>query len=268
VTEAIAIDGMTNAEYHARPELSASGLTCAINQSLLHYWSQYESPEDQRQERTETPAMAFGTAFHTAILEPKRWRETYIADPGPGSRKKADIAAHAEWVASLPEGAVRIKPETRSQIDAMRGAVMASPFVEDMLAAAEAIEQSLFWEEDGIACRARPDLRTRNVLIDFKTSADASPYGFRRSAAKLRYDVQMAHYASGVEAITERPVQKCVWVVAEKKPPFAVGIYTIDADWLDSALTRREAMMQDIAKARRTGQWAGYGCRTLSDPGW
>jgi hypothetical protein len=67
----------------------------------------------------------------------------------------------------------------------------------------------VFWvdKETGVYCKARPDhvhpIDARTVqLLDLKSTADESPQGFGRAAARLGYHRQAVHYTAGFEAAT------------------------------------------------------------------
>lgn len=61
---------MTNAEYHALQAIGHSSIVKAMR-SPAHLREALDNPKQP------TPAMELGTAIHTAILEPKIFREEY-----------------------------------------------------------------------------------------------------------------------------------------------------------------------------------------------
>lgn len=82
----------------------------------------------------------------------------------------------------------------------------------------------------GVYCRIRPDfLRIDDgMIVDLKTSIDASAKGFRSSIQKFGYSFQAAMYSAGFEAITGEPLQHFLFAVVEKSPPFAAAVYRLD----------------------------------------
>jgi exodeoxyribonuclease VIII len=80
-------------------------------------------------------------------------------------------------------------------------AVNAHPAASQLLAGAER-ELSLFWTDARyhVPCKARYDARNHGLVMDLKTTQDASPEGFARQAANLLYHCQAAHYFSGEHA--------------------------------------------------------------------
>ena len=72
---------MTEQEYRQHPAISNSDLTL-INKSVEHYQYNKLNP------KAPTPAMKFGTAFHCYVLEPQKFKKTYVTLPAgikPGS---------------------------------------------------------------------------------------------------------------------------------------------------------------------------------------
>ena len=86
----------------------------------------------------------------------------------------------------------------------------------------------------GILCRCRPDFwREDDIIVDVKTTEDASPEEFSRSLAKWRYHVQAPFYMDGIELATGRRPKGFVFLVVEKKPPYAVAAYTLDPESIE-----------------------------------
>ncbi|MDX5979577.1 PD-(D/E)XK nuclease-like domain-containing protein [Vreelandella alkaliphila] len=65
-------EGLTNAEYHAGPGVSKSGLDLVDKNPAT-----YRYVKDTPEERTETPDMRIGSALHAAVLEPELFVTEY-----------------------------------------------------------------------------------------------------------------------------------------------------------------------------------------------
>ena len=78
----------------------------------------------------------------------------------------------------------------------------------------------------GLQCKCRPDWISADggILVDLKTTEDASPREFQRSIAKWRYHVQAGWYMAGIEAAYGTRPSGFIFIAVEKKPPFAVGV--------------------------------------------
>ena len=103
-----------DAVYHSGPGYSRSNLVKCIR-SLEHAEVKVE----------DTPALLFGRAFHTAVLEPEIFFKEYVRMPKFG-RKKADLEAKEKF---LQENAGKniLKEEEIELIDILRVKIGAHP---------------------------------------------------------------------------------------------------------------------------------------------
>jgi hypothetical protein len=154
----------------------------------------------------------------------------------------------------------------------MRASVAAHPIAGKMLRGGVA-EVTLRWDDDdtGIKCKARADyyVEARAACFDLKTTEDARPDSFARSVAKYRYHVQHAFYASGFAAIG-KPLRHFVFVAIEKKPPYAIGLYVLDADAIERGDRDARANLTTLADCIERGEFPAYSpsIETLSLPRW
>lgn len=81
---------------------------------------------------------------------------------------------------------------------------------------------SIFWQDadTGIDCRCRPDyIHSSGIIVDLKSTLDASPAAFAKSCANSRYHVQDAFYSEGFyQAAGEWP-RGFVFIAVEKPRP-------------------------------------------------
>lgn len=190
-------------------------------------------------------------------------------------------AFRAEWDAKH-EGAQVLPADDWARLHAMREAVMAHPAARALLTGAPGrAEMSVYWVDavTGELCRCRPDWwRADGVLVDLKTTEDASPEGFAKSLVNWRYHVQAPYYVDGTAAAWdaghapqgwERP-KAFAFIAVEKKAPHGVGVYVLDQE--SDALGRIEyrADLSRLAECKRTGVWPGYGdaIQPLGVPQW
>lgn len=179
----------------------------------------------------------------------------------------------AEWE-KVNEHRTILNPEQWKTIHAMRDALMAHPAANALLTGIKGkAEKSVYWIDatTGVLCRCRPDWwRDDNLIVDLKTTEDASPEGFARSIAKFRYDVQDAFYTDGVQQATGKRPKAFVFIAVEKKPPYGVGVYVLDAETKDLGRAQYQHDLRVYAECVRSGVWPGYGdkIQTISLPGW
>lgn len=257
---------MTNAEYHAHPAVSKSDLDL-VNRSPLHYKSAKQSGKEQ------TEAMLFGSVVHKLVLEPETFAAEYAVAPKCDRRTKEGKQAWKEFTDSIADETV-ITEELHKEAQNVANAVLANPIVKKILTGGQA-EQSFFWtdEETGVECKCRPDylIREKGLVIDLKTTENASPERFMKSAYDYRYHVQAWWYLHGLSQYGVA-ARNFVFIAVEKKPPYAVCVYAADDLMLE--LGKREALenLQTYAECKKSGIWHGYEkepeIHSLSLPDW
>ncbi len=92
-------------------------------------------------------------------------------------------------------------------------------------------EESFFWQdpETGLACKCRPDyLRTDRILLDIKTTENASLEEFSRTLLKYNYHLSAAHYLDGVSAVTGQHCETFLIIACEKSAPYCVQVFEVD----------------------------------------
>lgn len=167
-----------------------------------------------------------------------------------------------------------LSQETWDQLHAMKAAVMAHPAARALLTGKPGkAEQSVYWVDQvtGQLCRCRPDFwRADNVLVDVKTTDDASLEGFGKSISNWRYDVQAAFYCDGVKAATGNDVRAFVFLAVEKRPPYAVACYMLTPEDVELGRLQYRRDLAVYAQCQQSGQWPGYGdkIQTATLPAW
>ena len=243
---------LTNAQYHASPAISKSGLDLIRKAPALYAYRRW-NPQEQ------TPAMRLGTLTHTVVLEPEVFARSVIVRPkGIDRRTSAGKLAWAEFEVQA-EGREIITAEEMSKLCEIQQAVHNHPAAAKALAGSPVIEQSIFWDADGIACRCRPDAVTeRGVIVDLKTTSDASPEGFARSIASYRYHVQAAFYSDGYRAAFGEPPRGFVFIAVETEPPYLVAVYVASMTMTSRGRFDYREDLDTFRRCQETGTWPGY----------
>jgi len=257
-------------DYLKVDALSATGLK-QLARSPWHYRN--------RVDIDPTPAMLRGTLAHCAVLEPEAMAQRYVVLPEDAPRKPT----RAQWEAKKPSAESlaamdwwrQFKDESAGRdlvsfadyalCQAQLAAIAAQPELAELLRAGRG-EVSIFWidEATGIYCKARPDwLPTANGQsirpLDLKTCTDESPNGFGRAAARLRYDLQDAHYTAGIEAVTGMSVDAFVFGAVSSKPPILAVPYILTDEVRDHGRDERRELMDRLAWCIRENKWPAYG---------
>ena len=133
-------------------------------------------------------------------------------------------------------------------------------------------------DETGLRCKGLVDWISDHhpgVLFDLKTTRDASPDGFGKSAWNFSYHTQDQFYRMGVEVMTGTAPVGFVFVAVEKpnKPedtPLPPQLYELGNLFTESAERKIREWLNRVQGAQLTDQWPCYetGLKTLQHPSW
>lgn len=244
---------MTDRDYRAAPAISRSEL-----------WKLRESPEKFKwaMEHPEppTPALIFGQVFHKLALEPLTFGDEFAVAPNIDRRTKDGKAAWAEFTAAA-DGKIVIDQQMFDKASEMVCALYRAPFVKKLLDGAH--ELPLFWTDEmtGEDCKARLDVLSevdgQPIIVDLKTTADASTDGFMRSAVKYGYDFQAAMYSEGYEKnYGKKPL--FVFIAIEKEAPYSVNILQADEAFVSHGYDVFRELIGVYHYCKQTDNWYGF----------
>jgi exodeoxyribonuclease VIII len=262
---------MENAAYHAHPAVSKSHLDL-IARSPLHYWARYLDPNRVAPE--PSPQMRLGTALHTHVLELSRWDEEIAVAPSDINRRTKE--GREQWAAfeASSVGKTVITADDAAQVMAMGRAVLRHPAAAMLLGLPGKAETTHMWTDasTGLECKCRPDWLTDDgsIVVDVKTTKDASPRGFKQSIANFSYQKQTAWYLHGLQQATGRRPDQFIFICVESTAPYACAVYAADAEMIERG---HDQAMRDLAKlavCKAADHWPSYSdqIETISLPGW
>ena len=260
--------GISNADYHSHPAISKSDLDLA-HKSAQHLYDKLHGPP-----RESTPTFDFGTMFHAAVLPGESLDDIATRTPVDyNGRTKAgkELASRAK-----EEGKLILNSKDAASIDQMLANVMKHPFAGGLLNGEfkGKSEQSFFAVDPatGLEIKARPDfiLDDHSVIIDIKTTMDASFKGFQKSFVNFRYHVQAAWYLWVVELATGKRPDAFCFVAVEKQRPYGVGVYVADDNSIQLGIEQAKEDLANIAKWKKEDFWPGYSDRAelMTLPPW
>ena len=246
---------MNNTEYHADTSaISASGLKL-FARSPAHYYAAYLDPN--RIERSPTPAMRIGTATHCAILEPERFSAEYIALPEDLDRRtKEGKQAYSELIAT---GAELLTSDDMAMVMNMACAFRDNKISRALFDRPHSVEQSIYATINGVSCKGRPDFITADGLLvmDVKTTKDASPEAFGKSAWNLGYHIQAAFYRRVIGAATGT-TPDFIFGCVESEAPHLVAYYSVPQHLLEYADGIIDTLLERYAECLAADMWPGY----------
>ena len=261
------VHGLPNEDYHRGPGLSSSGLK-ALRKSPWHYHAihQLERPAWYADEfdADTTGALFAGTLCHCAALEPQEFDKRYVVGP-EGVNKNTK-----EWKAFVAAQAPRtvISAKQHAIAHGQAAALRAVPAVAEILDGGE-FETSAYWRDPstGVLCRCRPDCMNRTfgtpespavMLLDAKTTTDASQPAIRNSVARYGYHFQAEWYSRGIAQTTGLPVAGFVFAFVESAYPFACRVVELDPESYEVARRENRELLELYARCERIGAWPGY----------
>lgn len=262
--------GLSNKAYHALKAVSPSQIK-VLGRSPLHYHDQFLA--EDREKREPTDAMKLGTALHTAVLEPELWAATVAVPPHTFDRRTKAGRELAHVFEAESAGKVVISPEDADLVRRMADAVRQHPAAGFLLELPGRREASYTWTDPGtgLACKCRPDWHSEDgrIVVDVKTTRDASRAEFAKSIANLDYHVQAAWNQDALGA------EQFLTIAVENVRPFAVAVYPASGAMILAGQRRIEAAMALLAQCwaeyGADRPWPGYGDllqQPIELPGW
>lgn len=234
------------------------------SRSLAHCYAKYFSPT---RKKTVTRAMEIGTCVHTMTLEPHAQHQVFTVVPDGVDRRTKDGKA---FFADIEDaGLIAIKANEFDLIKSISESVLNNKKARELISHQCAlIEQSFFYkcQLHGLTLKARPDVFIKpccqypnGAIIDLKTTIDASPDGFERSAYNLGYHIQAGWYAYVLSsALGLKELPDFYFIAVEKEEPFACTVMLASDDFVNSGLKKALSLYDEVAIAVRDNCWPAY----------
>lgn len=257
------IKGIPNEEYHRSSGFSRSTAWNVITGSPARV------DYDRNHPTKPTSALILGNGFHSATLEPHLFEKEFEVKPGQIDGKSPLTKHYKEKFASMQEKDESITWLSRSDFEMvsdMADSANSNPWFRSMMDSGKFIvEGTGYFDCEGVKCKVRPDLYDpeSGLIIDLKSTQDASEQGFRSSVRKFGYHFQTFWYMEGLRRLGHH-VSDFVFVAVEKAPPYLVGIYRINPE----EVARQERQMiracQIWANCTATETFPGYSTEVVT----
>ncbi len=229
---------MTNEAYHQRDEISCSQIKTILK-------NPYEFLAKVKREPSK--AMDFGSCVHKLVLEPDEFNNEFAIMPDIDKRTKEGKELYAQFM-TQHEGKTLLNNEDfeRARWCSQIALEIAGTFFKNGKA-----EQSYFGELDGVPVRCRPDyyIEDKGIIIDVKTTADASKDGFTKSVANFGYHIQNAFYIDTMRSLGLK-AEKFMFVAIETKEPFMIGLYELDETSIEHGRSQYKKALELISSGK------------------
>lgn len=241
---------MPEAEYHAHPALSSTGVKKILELPALFKHEILDGNRDHK------AAFDFGSAVHAKVLGVGWGVKELDYD---NYRTKAAQTARDE---ARAEGLIPMLKHELEPVVACAESVLANPMAKALLELEGAPEVTVLAhdEESGVDLRCRFDYFPKDhaAVVDLKTTAGkASPRGFAKSVASLKYHVSEAHYLDTLKLATGQD-RRMVFIAVEKEPPYLVAVHQVSADFLEAGRVEARRARNIFRRCMDTGEWPGY----------
>tara|TARA_S200002703_G_C3793894_1_gene245090 strand:+ start:1171 stop:2154 length:984 start_codon:yes stop_codon:yes gene_type:complete len=250
---------------------------------------------DNREKRNSAPALTFGRAFHSYVLEPEEFNEEYVVEDNclydeilqqaqkeqieqkrkPSEKFSKNLSAWKKFVKDVEfEGKELLPESTMLQIEAMTRSINNSNFAVDLKCVE--IFNSLNYEAEisvfndlidlsgkPIPCKARLDYvdslanNGDGLIVDLKSIAEWSP-GY--SIDRFKWYRQMAFYKDiAIAAGLVSDNCKTGWIFCEKSAPFEAHFHEAEDCLIEAGRIEYKYLLHRIRDCAEQGKWAGHG---------
>jgi hypothetical protein len=226
-----------------------------ISNSMLNHIS--VSPEyfrfRQDNPQPATAPMKLGSAIHMNVLQPAEFHKNYAVSPKFDKRTKKGKEDFAEFSKNNMFKNV-ISESDFELIEQITLKTMRDTIVNRLLVSGEA-EKIIAWENEhyNLNCKGMLDYYRDGMIIDLKTTQDASYNGFMRSVKKYKYHKQAAFYMDAVKAY------RFIIVAIEKTPPFSLNIFELGDDMIDEGRDMYNHELEVYKYCEENDYWPGAG---------
>ena len=239
--------------YHSGIDsISSSGVKMLVNKTPAHFHQRYAEGAPEAVSRP----LVFGSVFHAFVLEGEAvCRSLYGTAPAhPGTAK------YAAWLSNEECLYGGLKEEDWAEIQLMQAGMLANEEIKALLDMPAIIEQRFDWtdKEYDVQCKIKPDFLARDgsVMLDIKTTADATNYGIHTAVRRYDYDLSAAMYLRAIEAI-EGITPRWGWIFIEKGTRLPRLVWASD-ETIETGSAKLERGLSIYSECMKSGKWPGY----------
>lgn len=255
--------------YHNSPQytyvMTSSGLK-QMARSAAHWHEMRTSPPTD-----PTPALHFGSAFHGYMLD-SQTIETIDSKVDLMIEneiiKKADAALtfpkllETEKLLGPKSETLLVSTDDYNHLSGMKQVLLGNEIAEKLVNHPGAIyERSGFFVDPDyeLIGSIKPDIRIPElgIIVDLKTTIDASQWAFPRSVRRYKCDWQAWWYLRGANALSHTYYDTFIIIAIEKVPPYGINIFQI-INGLYYADMQVRPLLEDFEISLAADMWPRY----------
>jgi len=250
-------------DYHASSALSRSKLL-ELRKSPLHFWHKFIKNNNSFQQPTDS--MEFGSALHCYLLEPYHFNYRYFLCDKIDKR----TTAGKEYLQSILQEANGRKLLEKTNFDKIKSIsdCLEKNSIFTKFFHGGKVEKSIYWADKStqLNCKVRPDILHNNMVVDLKTTADASFRSFQSSTFKYGYHIQAAMIKEAIKNVLNIDINDFIFIAIEKEEPFAHCVYILDDKALQQGLMEFRELLSRYKECFYKNEWPGYETTFLTLP--
>jgi len=246
-------------DYYANRALSHSKLSCLAENPMEFKMRYVDDPPTLPPK--ESDAFAMGHAVHCLALEPEKFDERFAVAPKVDRRTTAGKVAWAEYLEDSKDKAILDEQDYADAIACVQALNNHADFA-TIMQQPRRVEVPFEFELFGHPFKAKPDaiIDSMKLIIDIKTTDDASPHRWQWSAVDYGYHRQAWIYKKAIEAACGAEYRFIFAVVEKPKPstrgiPPTVALYEIDADAIGMGYQDARDLVAEYENRLETNNW-------------
>lgn len=259
------VEDLEDEDYHAiNTAVGSSGLRLMLKSPDAFHWGFFGGNFTE-----PTPSMKFGKLVHLAVLEGPKFEKRYVVMPEfTGFTGKGELTTNSNckevkekrkaWIDEQDPQAIITTQDERDKIVGIIGKIIKHKD-SGMLFGDGKPEMSGFYvdPETGIMCKFRNDFMSNNgrILTDLKTAKSSEFRLFGSNAFRMRYDIQLFMYATGVKQITGHFPDILALMAVEPTGNYESAIYTFEVSDLLKAESDYRRALRRIKHCIDTNDW-------------
>jgi exodeoxyribonuclease VIII len=246
-------------DYYANKALSHSKLSC-LAQNPMEFKMRYVDDPPSLPPK-ESDAFAMGHAVHCLALEPEKMDERFVVTPKIDRRTK-EGKLQAIIFERDNEGKIVLTLEEYQDAIACVQALNNHAEFATIMAQPRRVEVPFEFDLFGHKFKAKPDaiIDSMKLIVDIKTTDDASPDRWKWSAVDYGYHRQAWIYKRAIEAACGAEYRFIFAVVEKPKPstrgiPPTVALYELDADAIGMGYQDTRNLVAEYENRLETNNW-------------
>ncbi len=252
-------------DYYKIKALSHSMLSCLAQNPMECRMRYVDDPPSLPPK--DSAAFAMGHAVHCLALEPDEFEERFVSFPKVDRRTKEGKEFAARFEAEN-KGKIILDPQEFQDAMACVQALNNHPEFATIMAQPRRVEVPFEFDLFGHRFKAKPDciVDSMRLILDIKTTDDASPHRWQWSAVDYGYHRQAFIYQGAIELshANKEPVREShrfIFAVVEKPKPSTRGIpptvalYELDAETMRMGAEDTFALVREYERRLEENDW-------------